>query len=166
MSAYDITEIEIAYNNPLQPKDLPKINHAGHAFNVFLDQWDLNKLHLFSEAKMLLLTNAGRLLGMANLASGGATDHLIDPRIVFMTALKANATSIYIAHNHPSNNLRPSEADIQMHATLSDAAKLLNIHLRDYLIVDRDGFYSFTDDESYERVVENDDYYFQKMLPF
>ncbi|OOQ62202.1 JAB domain-containing protein [Mucilaginibacter pedocola] len=166
MSAYEITEIEIVYKNPVAPQDMAQVKHSGGAFNVFIDEWNLDRLHLFAEAKLLCLTGAGRVLGIANLPSGGASGHVVDTRVAFMTALKANATSIYIAHNHPSNNLKPNDADKQMYLQLSEAAKLLNIQLLDYLILDYNGFYSFADDELIARVIHNDDYYFEKMLPF
>ena len=60
--------------------------------------------------------------------------------------LNCNASSIIIAHNHPSSNLNPSEADKSLTKKLKSAGQFLDITLLDHLIITKDGYYSFSDD--------------------
>jgi DNA repair protein RadC len=63
-----------------------------------------------------------------------------------MAALKTNASSIILAHNHPSGNLQPSDADVKLTQKLAEAGKVLEITLLDHLIVTSEGYYSFADE--------------------
>jgi DNA repair protein RadC len=66
--------------------------------------------------------------------------------LIFVAALKANATSIVISHNHPSGNLKPSQADEQLTQKIKQAGQLLDIKLLDHVIVTSEGNYSFADE--------------------
>ena len=68
---------------------------------------------------------------------------LVHPREVFEPAIKLFASSIIIAHNHPSNLTEPSEQDREVTTRLSEASKLLGIVVSDHVIVTRDDFLSF-----------------------
>lgn len=70
----------------------------------------------------------------------------VDLRMIFSAALKANATNIMIAHNHPSGNKIPSEADKHMTAKIRKAGELLDIKLLDHLIITSETYYSFADE--------------------
>ena len=91
---------------------------------------------------------------------------MIDPRIIFITALKANASYIILAHNHPSGNLKPIYADDRMTTQLMEGGKLLGIDVADHLIITNDGFYSFSNGLTYEKVCENDVIQLEALLPF
>jgi len=60
--------------------------------------------------------------------------------------LKASATGILLAHNHPSGNPQPSDADIQITKKLKEAGQLLEINLLDHLILMPEGYTSFADE--------------------
>ena len=72
------------------------------------------------------------ILVSAGHESGTAT---IDAGLVFREALKAGAEEIIVAHNHPSGNLAPSEADIAATMELRDLARRLNVNFLDHLII-------------------------------
>ena len=63
-----------------------------------------------------------------------------------MTALKANACCLILTHNHPSGNLKPSNADEALTKKISEAGKLLDIQVLDHVIVTSKGYYSFADE--------------------
>ena len=86
------------------------------------------------------------MLGTYSLARGGISSIIVDVRIIFATALKCVASSIIVAHNHPSMNLTPSEADKEITKKLKEGGKLLDIKVLDHLIVTTEGYYSFADD--------------------
>ena len=67
---------------------------------------------------------------------------LIHPRETFADAIKNRCSAIFIAHNHPSSNLTPSEADIMSTLRLVKAGEILGIKVLDHLIFSRDGYHS------------------------
>ncbi len=67
-------------------------------------------------------------------------------RVLFAVALKATATALIIAHNHPSGNLRPSEQDINLTQKIKHGGMLLDIKLHDHLILTDSRYYSFQDE--------------------
>lgn len=104
---------------------------------------------MVEEAKVLLLNRANRVLGLCNLSSGGLTGTVMDVRHVFAAAIKANACQIIVAHNHPSDNLTPSQADRELTEKLVLGGKLLDVRLLDHLIVCRTGFHSIIHEDSF-----------------
>ncbi len=67
----------------------------------------------------------------------------VHPREVFADVIADRAAAVIFAHNHPSGDLQPSEADIRIHNQLTDAGKILGLHVLDHVIVTRKGYYSF-----------------------
>ena len=67
----------------------------------------------------------------------------VHPREVFADVIADRAAAVIFAHNHPSGELQPSEADLRMHEQLTEAGKILGIHVFDHIIVTRKGYYSF-----------------------
>lgn len=74
------------------------------------------------------------------ISVGTLNESLVHPREVFESAIKNNASSIIIAHNHPSGDLEPSEADIEITKKLIHAGKVLDIKIIDHLIVTKDSY--------------------------
>lgn len=70
---------------------------------------------------------------------------IIDIRMVFRKVLESKASSIVIAHNHPSGNDRPSIQDTALTKKIQEAGKLLDIVLLDHIIVCGNRYYSFAD---------------------
>ncbi len=69
------------------------------------------------------------------ISIGTLNESLVHPREVFEPAIKNNAASIIISHNHPSGNVEPSEADINITKKLVNAGKILDIRIIDHVIV-------------------------------
>jgi DNA repair protein RadC len=67
----------------------------------------------------------------------------VHPREVFADVIADRAAAVIFAHNHPSGDLQPSEADLRMHDQLTEAGKILGIRVLDHVIVTRKGYYSF-----------------------
>ena len=67
----------------------------------------------------------------------------VHPREVFADVIADRAAAVIFAHNHPSGELQPSEADLRMHEQLTEAAKILGIRVIDHMIIARKGYYSF-----------------------
>ena len=105
-----------------------------------------DKLQHVEETYILLLNRANKALGYSKISLGGISGTVVDTKIVFQTALKANASSVILCHNHPSGNLKPSEADIKITKVIKDAGKIMDIPLVDHIIITDEGFYSFADE--------------------
>src|SRR5207249_11050023 len=68
---------------------------------------------------------------------------LVHPRDVFADVIADRAAAVIFAHNHPSGDLQPSEADLKTQEQLVQAAKILGIRVLDHVIVTRKGYFSF-----------------------
>jgi DNA repair protein RadC len=80
----------------------------------------------------LCLNCANRILGWAKISQGGLSGMVANPKIIFQVALKSNACSIILAHNHPSGNAQPSETDIQLTWKLTECGKFLDLPVLDH----------------------------------
>lgn len=94
---------------------------------------------------VIYMNRANRVKHFEILSEGGITATVADPRIIMRRALEEDAVNIIIYHNHPSGNLKPSNADKQLTAKLKAAAAYLDISLLDHIIVSEEGYYSFAD---------------------
>lgn len=143
---FSVTEIELVYRNRVKQSDRIQISTAENAYDVFLSAWDMNKIDLVEQFMILLVDRGNRVLGVSNISTGGISACLVDPKIVFATALKAKASGIIMAHNHPSGNLKPSNADIALTDKLKEGGRFLDIQVMDHLIVTPQSFFSFANE--------------------
>lgn len=72
--------------------------------------------------------------------------HRRRPEIIFGAAIKANASAVVLAHNHPSGNLTPSQADIKLTKDMVAAGKFLHIPVLDHVIMTSESFLSFAEE--------------------
>lgn len=94
----------------------------------------------------IFLNQSNKILHNYTLSEGGITGTVVDPRVLFKKALEYNAVSIILCHNHPSGNLKPSQADKQLTQKIKDAATYFDIKILDHIIVSNEGYFSFADD--------------------
>lgn len=94
---------------------------------------------------VLHLDSAHRPLSVEVVSVGSLNQSIVHPREVFKGALLANAQAIIAAHNHPSGNLDPSDADRRAFDQLTSAGELLGIKVLDFLIVSGPRFRSLVD---------------------
>ena len=92
-----IAEVKLSYKSKVKPSDRPKVNGSEQAFRLFLEYWDESISHVES-MKVMLLNRASRVLGIADLPTGGTNGCLVDLKVVFQYAIKPNASSIILAH--------------------------------------------------------------------
>jgi len=142
---FNASEVKLVYKNKVKAADRFKIRGPEDAAEIFFNVWDFEIIDHIEEVKILLLNRAHHVLGIVNLSSGGNTGTVIDVKVALQYALKANATAIIIAHNHPSGNLNPSEADINITNKLRSALQTCDINLLDHLILTSDRQYNSID---------------------
>ena len=141
-----VSEIEISYKNKVKAKDRKRISSSSDAHSLILEHWNSNSIELNEAFKCLLLNRANDALGIVNHSSGGVTGTVVDLRLIFAAAIKANATGIILAHNHPSGNLKPSYQDLQLTKRIKEVGELLDINLLDHLIITAEGYLSMADE--------------------
>lgn len=95
---------------------------------------------------ILMLNNSNKVIHRYNLSKGGITATMVDVRLLFKKALSHSATSIILAHNHPSGTLKPSQADKQLTEKVKKAGEILDIKVLDHLIITEKSYFSFADE--------------------
>ena len=139
-----VSEIQVSYT-PNLLVDM-SIKNSKKSFELMLNEWEQDKLQMQEEAKILLLNRNNNVLGIYSLAKGGLTSCVVDVRIILSIALKTLATGIILVHNHPSGNLKPSQADLDITKKLKQSCDLLDISFLDHLIITKDNYFSFADE--------------------
>lgn len=143
---YKVAEVQLSYRPHFRAQERPQINSSEMAFKVLLENWELDLINYIEQAKLVLLNRNNRVLGIVNLSTGGGCSTVMDCKVVFAIALKATASSIILAHNHPSGNLRPSSEDIKMTEKMVQAGKILGIDVHDHLIISESGYFSMAEE--------------------
>ena len=95
---------------------------------------------------LLLLSRANKVIKKQPISQGGVSGTVADPKLIFGHALNHLASGIILVHNHPSGNIKPSEADKRLTRQLSEAGKLLEITVLDHVIFTDSGYFSFADE--------------------
>lgn len=105
----------------------------------------LSDLHR-EEFWVIYLNRANRLLHRERISSGGVSGTVVDIKLIFKSALERLASALALCHNHPSGNLKPSDADISLTRKVVQAGKVMDIAVIDHLIVTDSGYFSFADE--------------------
>ena len=95
---------------------------------------------------VIYLNQASRIIRYEMLSSGGLTGTVADIRMILKQALLYNANRVILAHNHPSGNLKPSEADKILTSKVKESAELMDIKLLDHLIIAGSQYLSMADE--------------------
>lgn len=95
---------------------------------------------------VLLLNRANQVIKKCQISSGGISGTVADPKIIFKVALESMCSGIILVHNHPSGNLKPSNADITLTKKVKEAGSLLEIPVLDHIIFTDKGYLSFADE--------------------
>jgi len=141
-----VAEVELVYKSRVKASERPCITSSTDAVNIMRILWEEGKMDLVEQFKVLFLNRANKVLCIYNVSSGGITGTIADPRLIYAAALRVNAVSLILAHNHPSGNLKPSRADEELTMKIKNAGAFLDIKVLDHLILTSEGFYSFADE--------------------
>ena len=121
----------------------PKIQSSKDLYNYIIS--DLQDLP-HEEFWVVLLNRSNTIISKHQISSGGVSGTVADPKMIFKIALENLASSIILIHNHPSGNLKPSEADLRLTKKLKDSGTLLDVPVLDHLIITDSSYYSFADE--------------------
>lgn len=98
------------------------------------------------ECWVIFLNQSSRIIRKQRVSVGGLASTQVDVRLILREALKNNATSMILVHNHPSGNIRPSSDDDRLTQAMFQAAKTLQIRMLDHVIFSDDNYYSYADE--------------------
>lgn len=146
MPFYQLSEISVSYRPKFKASERPQVSSSHEVYSILMNNWDLNRIDLQEQFKILLLNRANKVIGIYEVSTGGMSGTVADPKLIFSTALKACACSIILTHNHPSGNLKPSQSDISLTKKIIGAGTLLDIAVLDHIIMTSEGYFSFQDE--------------------
>jgi DNA repair protein RadC len=109
----------------------------------FIRQFYFDDIEIFESFFILLLNQGNKTIGYAKISQGGIAGTVVDVRIIAKYAVESLAVSVILAHNHPSGNLKPSEADLTITKKIKAGLKILDINVFDHIILTADSYYSF-----------------------
>jgi len=131
-----VAEIQLKYiPTNLKTRDFGKIRSSKDAYEFIYNLYDLDSIGLKETFVVVFLNKGSNIIGYYIHSSGGLDSTVMDIRLIIASALKCAATSIIIAHNHPSGNLEPSSQDKKSTKNLNQALEIFNICLLDHLII-------------------------------
>lgn len=141
-----VAEVTLSYRPKIRPSQRPTVETSSDVYDILVGFWNMDQIELRETFCVILLNTKSKVLGIVELSNGGFSSTVADIRMVFSVALKACARSIIVAHNHPSGNLKPSSADIDLTRKLVAAGKILELPVHDHLILSSEGYFSLADE--------------------
>ena len=141
-----VAEVKLSYKTTVKASERPQVNTSLDVHRVLKSNWNYEIIEFIEEFKILLLNRANRVIGIVPISVGGTSGTIADPKVIFVSALKMNAASIILAHNHPSGNLKPSHSDIELTRKLKNAGQFLDLPVIEHIILSKDAYFSFADE--------------------
>jgi len=127
-------------------EDFPRAKIFGSKDSeTYIRQFYFDDLEVYESFFILLLNRNNNTIGYAKISQGGVSGTVVDVKIICKYAVESLASSVILAHNHPSGNLTPSDADSQMTTKVKSALKTLDIQCLDHIILTADSYFSFAD---------------------
>jgi len=123
-------------------QNLPPIASSEDAYREI--EGVLNDLEQ-EEFWVLLLNRSNRVIDKKNISKGGVSGTVADAKLIFRVAIEKLASGIILCHNHPSGNLKASQADLKLTQKLKAAGKTLDIAVLDHIIVGNHAYISLAD---------------------
>jgi DNA repair protein RadC len=119
------------------------IKSSNDAYNVISDV--LSDLP-HEEFWVIYLNKKNEVIKKENISKGGIDSTIADTKIIFKHAIEQLASAIILCHNHPSGNLKPSNADIKLTKKLKETGIMLDTPVLDHLIIGEKDYFSFADE--------------------
>ena len=126
-----------------QPNTKFKIGQSRHVYKLMQPMMLDKKTEAFW---VIYLNRAHQVLKTQQISQGGVSGTLVDPKVLFRHAVNLLSSSLILVHNHPSGQLKPSEADLSLTRKLVSAGDMIEIKVVDHIIFTNSGYFSFADE--------------------
>ena len=127
-----------------------EVRDAATAANIIRGLYPKGQIELIEYGGFLALDADGFIVGYSMISKGGITQTTFDPQVIYKNLEVAEAKKVIFFHNHPSGNLIPSPADINVTYVSSSILTAMGIEYVDHVIVSPLGYYSFAEDKARE----------------
>lgn len=123
------------------------VKNSNDIVEVLRNIFNADTIQWTEEFIIVCLNRSHKIIGTCKVGMGGFSGVVCDPKVIMTIALQSAASSLILAHNHPSGSLKPSEADRTMTNKIKQACKLFDISLLDHIILTSESYYSFAEEE-------------------
>lgn len=130
-----------------EQKFVGKLSNSNETRDILMEQWDKETIGLSETFGILLLDRSMKAKAWLPMFQGGISGTVTDTRLILLAALLSFSTGMILAHNHPSGNTAPSDADLKVTKKIKESAALMDINVVDHIILTPDGdYYSFANE--------------------
>lgn len=135
-----VFELGIRFHKEILKKEDLKLDSPDKVYDLLYDEMALSEKEM---VKCISLNSKLNPISIETVSIGTANQSILHPRDIFKTAIKNNAISILIVHNHPSGDSEPSITDFEITKKIEKSGELLGIKLSDHVIIGKSEYYSF-----------------------
>ncbi|MGO3017656.1 MAG: RadC family protein [Anaerococcus sp.] len=127
-------------NQKILNKKIDRITCAQDIYDLMKNYFlDTKKEHFYS----IMLNTKNDIISIEHISTGDLNTSIVNPREVFIPAVKRSAKSVIFVHNHPSGSCKPSREDLLITRRLVEAGLILDIKVLDHIIIGLNDYYSF-----------------------
>ena len=157
----DVVSIRLVEEPPLyRRKELKNPCDVAELFQDFLKDCDREMFCILN------LRTKNQVINVNVVGMGTLNSVLVHPREVFKSAILSNASSIILAHNHPSGDPEPSRHDIEVTKRLAEAGNLMGIEVLDHIVVAENRYFSFREENILPEYFQMEEVAAEQSLPY
>ncbi len=142
-----VYRVSLIKDQPLEFEQKEPISNASKAQEILQHLIQTRGQPDREQLCIALLNAKNQLIGVNIVSTGTLTSAVTSPREILKPAILANAAAIILGHNHPSNDVTPSDADIALTRRIIQASHVMDIQIHEHLIINMENndYYSFAD---------------------
>jgi len=112
----------------------------------YIRQFYNDDIEIFESFFILMLNRANNTIGYAKISQGGCVGTVVDIKLIAKYCIDSLSQSVILAHNHPTGNVTPSQADRDITEKIKKGLQLLDVTVLDHIILTKNEYYSFADE--------------------
>lgn len=121
------------------------IKSSSHAAEVLKTVYPQGELCLCENFYIIAMNQRNEVIAVLHHSKGAVNSTVVDPKAILRAMVMCGAQAFILTHNHPSGNLKPSEADSKITKNIKTLAETFELTLLDHIIISHEGYYSFAD---------------------
>lgn len=141
---HNVCEVKLIYEPDVSVNLLPKISNSADIYSILYGVWQKD-IHYIERFYCLFFNVNNHLLGYKMLGMGSQVSCIFEIKSIYQASILMHASSIAIAHNHPSGNLQPSDRDKLLTLKIKEGLRIFDTQLLDHIILADTKYFSFSD---------------------